>query len=112
MHRAALMRDIGTLLAAANVAASRSNFPLMLLKMNPALRQLHIPTIQYSSVANRLFMLQGWGAPQCEIPGARVVVLEHTVPMPEVFSSSGELIMSSAGHADWQRSYNGGVRAS
>lgn len=56
--RAALVRDVGTLLAAANVAASRSSFPLMLLKMSPALRQLHIPTAKDATPENRKFMLQ------------------------------------------------------
>jgi hypothetical protein len=107
MERAAILRDAGTLFAAANVAASRSSFPLMLLKMNPTLRQLHIPTIQNSSAANRAFMLQGWIGSECDVVGARFRVFEHTVPMPEVLSSSGELITSSAGHAEWQRSYDG-----
>ena len=92
--RAALVRDVGTLLAAANVAASRSSFPLMLLKMNPALRQLHIPTAKDATAKNRKFMLQGWGDANCANENRHSSVFNHVIQMPNV--------STSAAHAEWQ----------
>jgi hypothetical protein len=98
-ERAALLRDVGTLFAASNVAASRSSFPLMLLKMNPTLRQLHIPTSKDATRKYKLFMLQGWGTSQCAIANGRVSVFEHVIQMSNV--------TSSADHAKWQLADSG-----
>jgi len=94
--RGALLRDVGTLLAAANVAASRSSFPLTLLKMNPTLRQLHIPVEE----EGRELQAVGWTVfPRCVIPDARVKVFEHVIGMPKATNREA--------HAEWQRAHTG-----